>query len=372
MKNSSSQHSTSPISDYDDAVGGGREPPSAHDPTDRPRCDWDFSLSAVISSPAGSSDVIGVIEFDRTDSLFATGGIARKIRIYSLERLVKENGAAASLDHSAACEYYLCTPAKLSSLKWKPGSGSRAIGSGDYDGVVMEYDLERRMPVFERDEHGGQRVWTIDYSTWDPNFGASGSDDGTIQMWDARSDAGAGACIAPNRSPVCGVEFDPFAGFQITVGCADSRIYGYDVRRLVEPVFTLEGHRKAVAYTKFLDSQTVVSSSTDGCLMMWGTDDRRPIRRYTGHVNSRRFVGLSVWRKGGLLCCGSEDNQIFVYDKRWGDPVWVRGFAHPSPERSFVSGVCWRQTAEEDRCTLLAGGSDGVLQLFQGKRNKCY
>lgn len=345
-----------------------------------PSCDWDFTLSAVISSSAATgSDAIGAVEFDHTNSFLATGGIARKIRIYNAQWLLRENEggrSAAALDHAAACEFYMCTPAKLSSLKWKPGSGSRVIGSGDYDGVVMEYDLEKRVPVFERDEHGGRRVWSIDYSIWDPTLGASGSDDGTMQMWDTRCDAGeCMAWVRPNRvasSPVCCVEFNPFGGVIVAVGCADRRIYGYDARRMVEPVFVLEGHEKAVSYARFLDLQTIVSSSIDGSLMMWDAEDRRLIRRYGGHVNTRRFVGLSVWRSGGLLSCGSENNRVFVYDKRWGHPIWVQ--PPPPPPRiddhGFVSGICWRQTAEE-RCTLVAGGSDGVLQVFDGQRKAC-
>lgn len=100
------------------------------------------------------------------------------------------------------------------------------------------------------------------------------------------------------------------------------------------------------------------------------------IRTYRGHVNSARFVGLSVWGEGGLVSCGSEDNQVFVYDKRWAQPVWVRGFgfetvARPRLEEpGFVSGVCWRRIGEE-RCMLVAGGSDGVLQAFEGGRRQC-
>ncbi|KAK6155737.1 hypothetical protein DH2020_009985 [Rehmannia glutinosa] len=350
---------------------------------EKARCEWDFSLTTVISSSATgatASDAIGVVEFDPSDNFLATGGIARKIRIYSAEKSFKsrENSeirAAKFLDHADACEFYICTPAKLSSLKWRPGSGSRVIGSGDYDGVVMEYDLEKRVPVFERDEHGGRRVWSMDYSHWDPTLGASGSDDGTMQMWDPRCDDG-GKCLAsvqPNRvsrSPVCCVEFNPFGGPIVAVGCADRRIYGYDVRRMADPVFILDGHQKAVTYTRFLDLQTIVSSSIDGCLMMWHAEDKRVIRTYRGHVNSRRFVGLSVWRNGGLLSCGSENNEVFVYDKRWGQPIWVRGFepaARSRCEPGFVCGVTWRQTGEE-RCMLVAGGSDGVLQAFEGVR----
>ncbi|GER50984.1 WD repeat-containing protein RUP2 [Striga asiatica] len=353
------------------------------DEEEKPRCEWDFTLSAVISSsptPSAAPDAIGVVEFDPTGEFLATGGIARKIRIYGTERSLRPS--AALLDHASACDFYLCTPAKLSSLKWRPGSGSRLLGSGDYDGVVTEYDLESRAPVFERDEHGGRRVWSLDYHPGPPPLGASGSDDGTVQMWDPRCPDG-GRClptVRPGRagpSPVCCVEFDPCGGPLMAAGCTDRAIYMYDLRAISSgPTLVLDGHRGPVTYTRFLDFRTLVSSSVDGSLIMWSTENGSPIRTFTGHANSRRFVGLSVLRDAGLLSCGSENNRVFVYDKRWARPIWDREFHRMADEEQkgdgrdpdFVSGVCWRQMAGDGRCMLVAGGSDGVLQAFEGER----
>ncbi|KAL6132002.1 hypothetical protein ACLB2K_070374 [Fragaria x ananassa] len=345
------------------------------------RSEWDFTLSTVVSSSTATgavSNTLGVIEFDPSETLLATGGIARKIRIYSVSSLIPNNNNyddVVSLDHAAACDYYICTPAKLSSLRWRPGSGGRVLGSGDYDGVVTEYDLESRLPVFERDEHGGRRVWSLDYNSDPGCLGASGSDDGTLQMWDPRCEAGE--CVArvvPSEAgnPVCCVEFNPFGGPLLAVGCADRKAYVYDARRMSGPVLSFDGHDKTVTYVRFLDSRRMVSSGTDGCLKMWSVEDAREIRTYSGHANNRSFVGLSVWRSGGLLGCGSENNQVYVYDVRWGEPVWVHGFGPMGSEgcddRWFVSSVCWRQKDGEDQCTLVAGGSDGVLQVFVGRR----
>ncbi|CAI9092200.1 OLC1v1027386C1 [Oldenlandia corymbosa var. corymbosa] len=348
---------------------------------DKARCEWDFSLSTVVSSGA-ISDTLGVIEIDPSDRLLATGGISRKIRIYNSASLLpsfehpESSTPTQLLDHATACDFYICTPAKLSSLRWKPGSAGTVLGSADYDGVVTEYDLEKRLPVFERDEHGGRRVWSMDYSPGNSVVGASGSDDGTMQMWDPRCDGGEClAAVQPSaaKSPVCCVEFNPYRGEMVAVGCADSRIYGYDVRRMAGPVAVLDGHRKAVTYIRFIDHDTMVTSGIDGSLKMWHAGDRRVVRSYTGHVNTRRFVGLSAWRGGGLLSCGSEDNRVFVYDTRWGEPIWAgrfepaQGPAGWENDRGFVSSVCWRQLGE-DHCTLVAGGSDGALQIFSGRR----
>lgn len=352
---------------------------------EKARCEWDFHLSTIVSSSVGGaiSDTLGVIEFDPSNQLLATGGIARKIRIYSLGSLLPHVGPpgvhrTTPLDHKNACDYYICTPAKLSSLRWRPDSGSRVVGSGDYDGVVTEYDLERRASVFERDEHGGRRVWTVDYSRRSPPLAASGSDDGTAHLWDPRCSNG-GTCVAvlrPGlaRSPVCSIEFDPFGGPMVAVGSADRRAYVYDARNMLAPVFVFNGHRKTVTYVRFVTENCLVSAAIDGCMKLWDVGDGGTIGTYKGHVNNRSFVGLSVWRNGGLFSCGSENNAVFVYDKRWGEPIWVRGFepvAQADSDRRFVSSVCWRQ-AGEDECTLVAGGSDGVLQVFTGSRKMSF
>ncbi|XP_050221032.1 WD repeat-containing protein RUP2-like [Mercurialis annua] len=334
------------------------------------RCEWDFNLRTVISSNSttAGTDAVGVIEFDQSQTILATGGIARKIRIYSLTSLLPHHANALSLlDHANACDYYISTPAKLSSLRWKPGSGSRVIGSGDYDGVVMEHDVERKVAIFERDEHGGRRVWSVDYSHWQPVVGASGSDDGTMQLWDPRCDGGGSvATTAVLKKAVCCVEFNPFGGSIIAVGCADRRVYGYDVRMVTHPVMVLDGHKKTVTYVRFVDNATLASASIDGRLSLWNLEDCEMIRSYKGHVNRRNFVGLSVWRTGGLLGCGSENNQVVVYDKRWGEPIWGHG-SEQVGDHVFVNSVCWRQV-DEDECTLVTGGSNGVLQVFEVKR----
>ncbi|XP_065869876.1 WD repeat-containing protein RUP2 [Euphorbia lathyris] len=349
------------------------------EPEERARCEWDFNLKSVVStsssSSAGVSDALGVIEFDPSDTVIATGGIARKIRIYSVKSLLPNGHDVVSLNHANVCDYYICTPAKLSSLRWKPGSGSRVIASADYDGVVMEYDLERRIPIFERDEHGGRRVWSVDYSHSEQVIGASGSDDGTMQIWDPRCEGGGYvATVEPSvtgKASVCCVEFNPYGGSTIAVGCADRKAYVYDIRMTVKPLLVLDGHGKTVTYVRFVDGETLATAGIDGCLKLWNLNESKMVRSYKGHANTRSFVGLSVWRNGGLLGCGSENNQVFVYDKRWGEPIWAHTCeAVASVDKHvFVSSICWSQVGE-DKFSLVAGGSDGTLQVFQGNRKE--
>lgn len=190
------------------------------------KSEWNLKVCTVVG-PSGASDSIGALAFDAKEHQWlATGGIARKIRLYDFNNLIDlqqscsledEEDDLMDIDGGNDVMYVeqsssieasvICTSAKLSSLKWEPSSGDEVIGSGDYDGVVTEWDVERGVALFERDEHGGRRVWSVDYSQWSTSLCASASDDGTVQMWDRKSNQTFKVITTPSKSPVCCVEF---------------------------------------------------------------------------------------------------------------------------------------------------------------------
>ncbi|XWS50831.1 hypothetical protein CRYUN_Cryun12cG0123200 [Craigia yunnanensis] len=106
------------------------------------------------------------------------------------------------------------------------------------------------------------------------------------------------------RSSICCVKFNPFGYAFIAAACVDRKAYAYDVRKVVDPVHVFDGHTKTLTYVRFLDAQTMVSTGIDGCLKLWNISDSHLTRTYKGYVNSQSFVGLLVWRHGGLLGCG--------------------------------------------------------------------
>ena len=68
------------------------------------------------------------------------------------------------------------------------------------------------------------------------------------------------------------------------------------------------GHRKAVSYVRYLNSEEVVSASTDSTLRLWNTRSLQQTRRFSGHVNEKNFVGLSV--DSEFIACGSETDEV--------------------------------------------------------------
>ncbi|CAL5024492.1 unnamed protein product [Urochloa decumbens] len=357
-----------------------------------PRCEWEFRLAATLPSTAlpGASDAIGSVDLDPTGRLLATGGIARRIRLYDVASLLLPD--ADHSDSAAAPAACICVPAKLSSVRWRPPAGaspSPAVGCGDYDGVVTEYDVERGVAAWERDEHSGRRVWSLDYAPIagaSSMMAASGSDDRTAHVWDPRSPSAGWATARAGGAVLC-VEFDPSGAPQLAVGSADRRAAVYDVRALGRgAVAWMDGHGRAVTYVRWAaPERRLVTSAADGThrLWEWGSTataaaEAREVRSYSGHASARSFVGMGVWRGPGLVASGSESNHVFVYDLRWAKPIWVHPFLPPAAAGGgphgpaaaggggFVSAVAWRQGTGDDHDggALVAGGSDGVLKMF--------
>ncbi|KAJ1277521.1 hypothetical protein BS78_04G010700 [Paspalum vaginatum] len=371
-----------------------------------PRCEWEFRLAATVPSTAlpGASDAIGSVDFDPTGHLLATGGIARKIRVYDVASLLaaaseSSDSRSAAGPGPAAC---ICVPAKLSSVRWRPSSSSApvVVGCGDYDGVVTEYDVERGVAAWERDEHAGRRVWALDYAPGAAGMAASGSDDRTAHVWDPRAPSAGWATARAGAAVLC-VEFDPSGGPHLAVGSADRRAAVYDVRALGRgAVAWMDGHGRAVTYVRWAaPAGRVVTSAADGSHRLWewgGAGAAEEVRSYSGHASARSFVGMGVWRRAGLVASGSECNHVFVYDLRWAKPIWVHPFVAPDPDTVrqggahgpleasaasgggglvFVSAVAWRQSDDQedlvdDGGALVAGGSDGVLKVFTCRRRQ--
>ncbi|KAI5069458.1 hypothetical protein GOP47_0015759 [Adiantum capillus-veneris] len=443
----------------------------------------EFSFQVVASlrsNPCSlASDVIAAIDFDETGSLFATGGIARKIRVCSYTALLsdpppsqafREDNAAETddfeeerqlmgphgkgrlfrnsrplqgkrkmsgsedfliQDHDESALRIICTPAKLSSLKWRP-LGANVIGCGDYDGVVTEWDVEQGLCLCERYEHSGQRIWSVDYSSWFPTLCASASGDGTVRLWTLNCERSIGVIGSPGRNSICCAEFSSDGPHKIAVACADSNVYVYDLRRLDSSLLCLTGHERAASYVRFLGGEELVSASIDSSVKLWdisscnalgtcqgqlrsrapiasgskplfienevqrrslkkvGDDETYMLRRtFHSHKNVKNFVGLSVWTESGLIACGSETNEVFVYDKSKNEPIWQMKLHTEdfSPQRRrrrteeemeeeleeggrrlheskcFVGALCWRE--QGDHHSLLTANSQGTLQLVK-------
>lgn len=98
-----------------------------------------------------------------------------------------------------------------------------------------------------------------------------------------------------NPANVCCVQFSAFSSHLLAFGSADYKVYCYDLRNTRIPWCTLAGHDKTVSYVKFLDSETLVSASTDNTLKLWDLRKSSPTGlssgacglTFRGHTNEK-------------------------------------------------------------------------------------
>ncbi|OQU87453.1 hypothetical protein SORBI_3003G282000 [Sorghum bicolor] len=310
-----------------------------------------------------SSNLVCSVGFDRDREFFATAGVNKKIKVFDYNMIVNEHRDI----HYPVVE--MSNRSKLSCICWNSYMKSH-IASSDFEGIVQVWDVTRSQVFVEMREHE-RRVWSVDFSIVDPTKLVSGSDDGSVKLWDMNQAGSIGTIRT--RANVCSVQFQPDTSRSIAIGSADHKIYCYDLRNIRAPYCTLVGHTKTVSYVKYLDASTIVSASTDNSLKLWDLSMSRgriidsPIQTFTGHTNTKNFVGLSI--SDGYIATGSETNEVFVYHKEFPMPVLAYKFSVTDPisgqeiddQSQFISCVCWRGQSS----TLLSANSSGNIKILE-------
>ncbi|KAM3396069.1 protein SPA1-RELATED 4 isoform X1 [Capsicum galapagoense] len=310
-----------------------------------------------------SSNLVCALGFDRDGEFFATAGVNKKIKVFEYNSIVNADRDI----HYPVVE--MSSRSKLSSICWN-GYIKSQIASSNFEGVVQVWDVTRSQLFMEMREHE-RRVWSVDFSVADPTMLASGSDDGSVKLWNINQGASVGTI--KTKANVCCVQFPFDSGRSLAFGSADHRIYYYDLRNSKMPLCTLIGHNKTVSYVKFIDSTTLVSASTDNTIKLWDLSIctsrilDSPLQSFTGHMNVKNFVGLSV--SEGYIATGSETNEIFVYHKAFPMPTLSFKFNSTDPlsgdevddQAQFISSVCWRGQSS----TLVAANSMGNIKLLE-------
>ncbi|KAF4401057.1 protein SUPPRESSOR OF PHYA-105 1 isoform X1 [Cannabis sativa] len=310
-----------------------------------------------------STSAICSLSFDRDEDYIAAAKVSKKIKIFEFAALSND----ATDIHYPVVE--LTNKSKLSCVCWNYYI-KNYLASTDYDGVVKMWDAATGKECFQYSEHQ-KRAWSVDFSRANPTMFASGSDDCSVKLWNVNDKSSVGTIYCPAN--VCCVQFSDHSSNQLVTGSADYKIYGYDLRHVKIPLYTLAGHGKAVSYVKYLDAETLVSASTDNTLKLWNlnkpisSDDASSLS-FTGHINEKNFVGLSVW--DGYIACGSETNEVYSYHKSLPMPITSHTFGSVDPvsgheigddSGQFVSSVCWRRKSN----MVVAANSIGVLKVLK-------
>ena len=205
---------------------------------------------------------------------------------------------------------------------------------------------------------------------------------------------------------VCCVDWSPGRCDQLAAALSDGSLVLYDVRHSKQPLAYWGVHERAASYVKFYGPDHIVSASIDGTVQLWnatdvltagigiesgltaqssinppapqaseadmviGYDERRThltrARTFSGHVNTKNFVGLAVLPEEGLLATGSEDGFTHVYQQSWDVPM-LQHALDTQPD-TMVTAVAWQPLAASKQSghgpTLASATSDGLIHVI--------
>ncbi|CAK9326865.1 unnamed protein product [Citrullus colocynthis] len=101
-------------------------------------------------------------------------------------------------------------------------------------------------------------------------YGTHAATVGTAWLW----------CSQVVLSQLCSVEFNPYDGKLVAVGCANQKAYRDDQYKMGEPIVVSEGHEKTVMYVKFMDRRTMVSTRTKGGTIVSTRRKRKMVEKH--------------------------------------------------------------------------------------------
>lgn len=258
-----------------------------------------------------NSTIVSSIVFDKDNEYFAIGGVTRRIKIFDYLAVVRD-----TVDiHYPNIE--MISNSKISCITWN-SYYKHVMASSEYEGAVTLWDVQTGTPTRTFNEHE-KRCWSVDFNNIEARLIASGSDDARVKLWSTQDERSIATLEA--KANVCCVKFNPKSRYHLAFGSADHDVHYYDLRNMSKALCIFKGHKKAVSYVKFLNTNEIISASTDSQLKLWNVNQPpHCLRSFVGHVNEKNFVGLAT--DVDYIACGSEDNALYIYYKGLSKPLF--------------------------------------------------
>jgi Prp8 binding protein len=212
-------------------------------------------------------------------------------------------------------------------LQWS--RDSRVLFSSSADTTVASWDTETGQKIRKHEGHEGV-IDCIDVSRRGMEVVVSGSDDGTVGIWDPRQKEALEYIETPY--PITAVAVSEVASELYTAGIdPDIKVWDMRTKRII---YTLRGHTEMVtSLVMSPDNQSLLSFSHDNTVRTWDirpfAPTNRAIRTYEGAQKGlEQNLFRASWDQGGKRIVaggGDEYHSLTVWDVATGNGTKLTG-----------------------------------------------
>ncbi|RMD44873.1 hypothetical protein DV735_g372, partial [Chaetothyriales sp. CBS 134920] len=252
----------------------------------------------------GHNGEVFAVRFERTGRLLASGSMDRSILLWNTYGdnenygvLTGHRGAVLDLQWSRDSRIIFSASADMTAASWDLETGLRIRKHLGHEEVINSLDVARR---------GNELLLT-------------GSDDGSIGIWDPRQKAAVN--YIETEFPITAVALAE-QGHEIYSGGIDNDIKVWDARKLAL-TYTLGGHTDTVTSLQVSpDGQTLLSNSHDSTVRTWDIRPfaavNRAIQTYDGAPAGmeKNLIRASWAPDGNRICAGAGDRTAVVWDTK--------------------------------------------------------
>lgn len=229
----------------------------------------------------------------------------------------------------------------------------RKLASGSDDGTVRVWDPQTGKSISPPFTGHTSLVLSVAVSL-DGKLIASGSSDNTLRIWDSNTGACPLGPINAHNDDINSVAFSP-NGSRIATGSDDNTVKIWNVATGNLCLGPLTGHTNHVLSVTFSpDGRWIVSGSADATICIWdastGESSRQPL---DGHTDWVRCVAFSADSR--YLASGSDDKTIRLWDA-------TQGFAELA--RTSLTSWAWSVSFSPNSNCLVLGSVDGSIHFW--------
>lgn len=298
---------------------------------------WDIQTGKILKPLRGHSNPINSIAFSIDGDKLASGSDDNTIRIWD----VLSGKSPVTLNNVS----------KVSSVAFGREGKILASGGGYYNHSIYLWDISNGKLLKKMEGHKNQ-ILSLTFNP-DNNMLASGSDGGTIRLWNAQTGKLAQTISAHGYHDVLSVTFSPDGQILASGGSDDAiRLWSAQTGKLL---YELRGHNQQVTSLAFSpDSKTLVSGSWDKTIRLWSIESGSSLQKRLNHDHTIHSIAFSSDSK--LLASSSRDDEVIhLWNAQTGKLLYeLQGHSRN------VTSLVFSPNSE----TLVSGSWDHTLRIW--------